>query len=365
MEKQSKILIVALVVVAAAVAALLLQPRVEERLAPEITGALVAIEPAGSGVAVVGRVDLGAAEDFVLRAVLTATSRDGEPVYYTEASRLIVDGKEVPRESLRPWDRGGVVKVRWFTVEGSRRLVTLEDASLNSFEIRPFLRGDWPLTWSIPGELSPAHDDHLVAEAQQGDWPFGTQRYRVQVEFYASDTTVVPERSVASPGVSELRQAEDEFPTVVSTLPGALGPASRFFGLTQIEPPAGAPRELLQRIEELAQRELAFSRLNVVHDQLAAAGLEGEEVDWGTVDLSGTAAWGRDVGPGDLLRAGERVVVLFEDQGQPGVLDPADLCFDFVQGPVVAPLAAVYSGGGDGELQHVAIARRVVGEPVN
>ena len=52
------------------------------------------------------------------------------------------------------------------------------------------------------------------------------------------------------------------------------------------------------------------------------------------------------VARGDLIRAGGRVVVLYEDRGTPGRLDRGDLCFDFEQGAEVLPLSEVFVGEG-------------------
>ena len=65
------------------------------------------------------------------------------------------------------------------------------------------------------------------------------------------------------------------------------------------------------------------------------------------MEINGESPWGGEgMASGDLLRAGERLVVLYEDRGTFGVLDAADLCFDFFKGAAVRRLDEVFSGDG-------------------
>ena len=350
MESQSKILWITGLAGALIVLALILQPRIEEELAPDPIGALVAIEVDGSGVASVAPATIEVGQDFQLYAVLEARERSGDPLYYTQAKALRIDGRDIPAERIRPWDRPTPVRVRWLTLEGSKPYLAVAADSLKSFEIKSFVRTTWPISWSVPGELEPAHDDHLAVDENAEPIVFGTQRYQVQIEFYESETSVVPRRTFYSPGVDALRQNPQDFPAVRKTLPGNLAPASKVFGLTQLEPPADAERDLLRQIDELAKIGVAFSRLTVIRDQVRATGQSISDLDWVLVDLSGDWSWNDTVHGGDLLRAGERLVILYEDRGMDGVLDGADLCFDFVLGAAVRRLDEVFSGDGALEL---------------
>ena len=47
------------------------------------------------------------------------------------------------------------------------------------------------------------------------------------------------------------------------------------------------------------------------------------------------------------MRVGNRVVVLYEDRGTPGVVDYGDLCFDFVQGVSIRAVSDVFIGSGN------------------
>ncbi len=346
--KSSRLFAVILVAVALAALAIVLQPKVQEQLAPRLHTAWVAIEADGGGVAEVGPVDLAAGSGFTLHAVLEARDRQDQPVYYTEATALSFGGRRVPPESLRPWDRPRLIKVRWFTVEGERPYVRLDaDTGIGGFGLRELLRSDWPISWSVPGAIDAANDNHLAADPFEAERQFGTQRYHVRIELYRDRHELIPDEVVRSWGIADLKQQVERFPTVRMTLPGALAPASRVFGLTQLEPPPGASRELVQQIAELAESGVAFSRLTAVRDQIRHAGLRLEDLSWTIVDLAGDARWGQDAGPGDLLRVGDRVVVLYRDRGTPGVIDYQDLCFDFVQGAAIRALDDVFIGTGN------------------
>ena len=354
-ERLPLFVILALVTVAALV--FLFWPRVRQELAPEPRGALVAIA-AGDGPAVVGPVELAAGEEFRLHAVLVAEARDGSRVYYTEAPALVIGGEPVPAESLRPWQGGEDVKVLWFTVEGNKPFVELEPGQevSDAFTLRAVLRPPWPQTATIPGRLEPANDDALVREGARVDNPFGTQRYHARIEIYGRESRFVPEERYKSPAVAEALDDPGSFPTVIASLPGALAPASSVFGLTQLQAPADAPRELRERISELTRARLAFSQVSVIDAMLRGAGTTVGQLDWRRVDLEAGPRWGGAVAPGSLLRVGDRVVVLYEDQGREGILDRQDLVFDFVLGAAVRPLSAVFGGGGEVELAPLAPA---------
>ncbi len=349
MEAQSsRLFLIVITGVGIAAIAFLLQPTVVEQLAPKLETAWVGIEVAGSGIADVGRVELATGDTFTLHAVLEARDRQGQPVYYTEAPRLSFAGEEVAADRLERWDRQRRIKVRWFTVEGERPFVALDaKTGVAGFEFEEFLRSDWPISWSVPGEVEAAHDNHLATGTAEETQRFGTQRYHVRFELYRDKHALIPDDVIRSWGFAELRANVERFPTVKMTLPGAMSPVSKVFGLTQLEPPPGSGRDFIKEIEELADADIAFSRLTVLRDQIRHAGRRLEDLTWGTVDLAGDARWGQDVAPGDLLRAGDRVVVLYLDRGTPGVIDYQDLCFDFVQGVAVRALDDVFIGSGN------------------
>lgn len=349
---------IVVVVIVIAVAALLLEPTVQEQLAPEVESAWVAIEVADRGLAEVGPIRIEPGTPFQLHAVVGARERSGELLYYTQAQRLILDGEEIPADRLRTWDRRKPIKLRWYTVEGRWPFLPLElETGIAAFQMQPFLRSDWPLAWSIPGEIDAANDDHIETDSPLEQQLFGIQRYQVRFELYRTEDELVPEQVIRSWGVDELRANIDHFPTVEMGEPGPLGAAMRVFGLTQLEIPTEAAAEVSRQVDELARNRIAYSRATMLRDLLADADQKFSELSWQSVDLAGDRRWGESAGPGDLLRVGDRWVVLYEDRGEPGVLDYQDLCFDFVQGAEVRELAAIFSGEG----QAVEHARVVIG----
>jgi len=354
-DAQSKIILIALLVVSLVVLFVLLQPSVEEHLAPALRTAWVGIEVGGSGIAEIGGVEIVAGTPFTLHAILEAQDRQGHTVYYTEAPKLSFAGEEIAPESLRSWDRSREVKIRWFTVEGIPpylELTAVEEIARLGF--RNLYRSDWPLVWSIPGEIVAAGDSYPEAGASGSRRAFGVQRYHVQFELYGVGDEMIPGERIRSWGADELLRESDRFPAVWRVLPGKLGPASRVFGLTQLELGETPPPALRERVAELARSGLAFSRATVLWDHIRAAGKRLADLEWRAIDLTGAHPWGEPAAAGDLLRVGERVVVLFEDRGERGVLDYDDLCFDYERGASVRALSEVFRAEGEEGLVELA-----------
>jgi len=355
-DSQNKILLAAIVFVAAIAAAVLFQPRVREALAPELKTAWVGIEVEGSGVAEIGPLEIEAGRRFTLHAVLEGVERNGESVYYTLAPALRFSGdtasggQPVAADRLRRWDRSRRIIIRWFTVEGVPPYVELTGKKdLEGWGFQELYRSDWPLTWSIPGDVNPSNDS-LGNVAKK----FGTLRYQVSFELYGLGEEILPGERIRSWGAGDVRSHPDRFPTVYALLPGRLAPASRVFGLSQLVPLSGSPPEIGQEVAGLAAKRLAYSRTTVIRDQLRAAGKRFEDLVWTRADLvEETSRWGGaqgDAYPGDLVRVGERMVVLYEDRGKPGALDYDDLCFDYALGTAVRRLGDVFTGDGVVEL---------------
>lgn len=358
MDSQTKIFFSAIFCVGLVVLGIFLQPAIEERLAPELKIAWVAFEIAGSGVAEVGPAEIESGTSFTLHAVVEA-EQNGEPVYYTQAEALRIHGQDVPAKRLRRWRRPLDPRVRWFTVEGTPPYLELTSSEeLERFGFEELYRPDWPLVWSIPGTVEPARDDHLYNEAAISSLKFGVQRYHVNVEFYDQIDEMRPKKQVRSWRAEDLASEIGRFPSLHLVLPGRLAAASRVFGLTQIEVDEEEPdvrQELQRQIDELARKGFAFSRVNVIHAQLRATGKRLEDLEWRDIDLvAAESPWNDTAEPGDLMRVGERFVVLFKDQGEPGLLDYDDLCLDYAGGAKVRRLGEVFVGEGLVELASLA-----------
>lgn len=351
MEPGRKVLAIALVLAALAVLALLLWPRAARQLAPQPRQARVAIEVEGEGVARTGVVEIPAGTPFTLHAVLEAEARGGEPVYYTEASALEIDGERVPPEALRPWDRQGPVKMLWFTVEGAVPYLRVEEpGGFDRFRYTEFLRLGWPQTWAVPGRFDPANDDRLERQEGTVEPEFGTQRYQVRIELFGAEGELVPAARFVSPGGDAVEERPGAVTTAAVVLPGAAAEASRYFGLTHVDLAPAVREALLPRVARLTAGHLAYSQVPLLARLIETAGRRPDDLSRRRVDLEGQVPWGEEAGPGDLLRAGARWVVLYRDEGTPGRLDRGDLCFDFDRGAVIRPLEQVFTGAGEVEL---------------
>jgi hypothetical protein len=354
MEAQRRVLWAATAVLAVGLALLLFWPQAVDELLPRPRRAWVAIEAAGNGLAAVGTAEIAAGTPFTLHAVLEAEARDGRPIYYTEAPRLFIAGREVPAEALARWDRRQTAKVLWFTVEGA--VPYLEAASaeqVERFRFTEFLRADWPQSWAIPGRIDPANDDRVAQERVAEPAGFGTQRYYLRIELYPSGRSLIPEERFTSPGSEALAAGGEEVATASVHVPGGAAAASRYFGLSHLDPPAGAPPEVVARLQALTEGRLAFSSVPLLAKLVRLAGVDPAAQSVRRVDLDAGLPWGEAVAAGDLVQVGARWVVLYRDAGEAGVLDRDDLCFDFARVPAVRRLGQIFVGEGDVDLRRL------------
>jgi len=322
--------------------------RVEREIAPQLKAAWAAVEVENSGLARTGRVEISSGTSFQLHAVVEAETFRGKTVYYTEAERLEIDGREIPQDAMRVWRRAVEPRILWFTVEGFKPFMEIRDAAdLEQFRFEELFRPDWPRTWVVPGNLQPS-SERALKSVPLGNIPrFGTQRYHVRVEIFGPESEITPRQRLRSMQALELPAEADSFTTVVATSPGALEAPSRVFGLTQIEPTPDSLAPTADRLASWFREQISFSRLTVLRDLLERSGVTYDQLEWHSVDLAAGPIWGDDgVDGGDLLRVGDRWVVVFHDEGQPGVLDREDLCLDFDKGARIQRMVDVFSGEG-------------------
>jgi hypothetical protein len=324
--------------------------RVRQELAPEPRAAWVAIEAGGDPVAASGPLELVAGEPFTLHAVLEAEDWRGERVYYTEAQALRLAGERIPDSALRRWTGGEEVRILWFTVEGAPPYLEVgSDSDLDRLQFREVFRAEWPQAWSVPGSVEPSRRRLEAREAQAaaGLADFGTQRFHVRIEFFGPASAVAPRLRMRSWGAAELERESERFPSVTAKLAGPLATTSAAFGNPQVELAEGADAAVVTKASELWDRDLAFARLVLLRRLLEGAGRSWEELGWREADLEAGPEWGASgVASGDLLRVGERFVVLVADEGRPGRLDDADLGFDFDRGAVLRRLGEIFTGEG-------------------
>lgn len=348
MERETKILLAVAAAVILAALLLTFGGQVREQLAPEPRAAWVAIAPAGETVAVSGPVTLEAGRPFTLYAVLEAEGRGGERLFYTEAAGLRIGGEEIPADALRRWRGGDEVRILWFTVEGGPPYLEVAAGDqLERLRFRELFRADWPQGWSVPGTVEPSRVRLEAGRFRPSIAQFGSQSYHVRIEFFGPGSAVVPRRRLRSWGAEEIVARADEFPTVRALLPGPLAASSAVFGTPQLELGAGAPEEVREAVGSYWRRRLAFSRLLVLRAELERAGASLESLAWRTIELEAGPPWGpAGAAAGDLLRVGERFVILVADEGEAGRLDYRDLAFDFDKGAALWPLEAIFTGEG-------------------
>jgi len=332
---------------------------VKKSLRPAPVAAWIAIEIEDEGVARPGRAEITAGQPFRLHAVLEARDRGGRRLYFTEAPGLEIEGRRVPAEDLRRWEGPEELKILWFSIEGPRPYVEIPgDRPLVELAFQATFRPDWPRAWSIPGSLVPAREADLADEgAALRLVPFGTMRYQVRLELFGAASALVPVATFDSTPPQAAAEEGANMATVVAVQPGPLAIPSRVFGLTEIAfegfPAAGDT----ERLAAWFARDLAFSRILLLRAMLDRAGITWDELQWRQADLADGPEWGGGaVGEGDLLRAGERVVVLYSDLGDNGRLGYEDLCMDFLEGPQIRRLGDVFTG--DGLVEVAALGTR-------
>lgn len=351
MNRDRLIFGLALGVCIAVVIGLMMAPRVEQALAPELVRAHVAIEIDGSGVAAIPatEVEVDSGVPVTLHAVLEGRRRDGTAIFYTEAQRLRIGSAEVDPDALSHWDRTTEIKVRWFTIEPTRtELVVQSVEDLDGLRFEPIFRPEWPISWSVPLTVDPKFDDGLDPERRRQ--PFGTVRVHVRVELFGPEQQLVPVARYASPEAEGVVQGQP-VPTVVVSLPGRLRLATSAFGLTHLSLETVEPTVVAQAAE-LGERRLASSLPTLLGSELRRRGIDPASASWSTIDfVEREVPWSTaGVGPGSVLRVGGRVVFLLADTNASGRLDAADLCLDFDRGAAVRPLEEVFGVGGAVEL---------------
>ena len=348
MSNESKILWAVVGSLALILGLLFLPGRVQRELRPEPIRAFVAIEVAGEDFATESRVEIEAGTAFRVHAVLEAVGRSGRRVFFTEAPGLLVDSRRVPAEDLRSWPGPERAKVLWFSVEGPRPFVKLAgDKPLASLAFQEMFRADWPRAWSIPGRLEPARDSAAEGYGSSSPLPFGVQRYHARIELFGRSSTLVPVATYSSLSAKDLPEAAARFPTVIASLAGPLAIPSRLFGQSQVEFAGDGAQSEAETLAEWFEADLAFSYVSVLRAMLDRAGVAWDDLAWRAIDLADGPSWSPgEVVAGDLLRAGDRVVVVYQDRGVAGVLDYEDQCFDFREGAEVIRLGDVFSGEG-------------------
>ena len=348
MSTERKIFLIVLAVVVGLVILLFSSDIVEKEVAPNPVAAWVAIDVEGSGIARTGRVEIVSGTPFRLHAVVQAETFSGRTIYFTGASRLELDGEEIPAEALRPWKRSDQPRILWFTVEGFTPFLEVDSMdALADFHFKDHFRADWPRTWSIPGDLRPRAERDLQSGPIDGIPRFGIQRYLVRVEIFGPESQITPRLRLQSLSATDLPDQVDAISTVVAALPEPLSVPSSVYGLTQIEPEPVSSPEVLRQVADWYEQDLTLSRLAVLREHLGRSEIDYKDLEWVAVELGVDQSWGEGgAAGGDLLRVGDRWVVLLQDRGIEHILDRDDLCLDFDRGAKIRLVGEVFAGDG-------------------
>lgn len=311
----------------------------------EPVAAWVAVED-GDGVARSALVRLRRGEPIRLHAVLEG--RDGEErVFYTNAERLELGGEMINAEAIRPWPEQ-LVRCQWQTLQAAAPYLEIKDeAKLDSLRFTNFSQPDWGLECSVVATITARQRETMTVPDDARRLAFGRHNYQVRIELPKKETDLVAETSFRSPGSDALFADPDNFPRVLVTLDGPLAVPSSVFGLSQLEPDEQLPEVAARRIAELHEAGLFFRRALLFKQLLAGATLDWQLVELDAGKTFASAPEADAVAPGDWIRVGDRVMILFRDVGEAGILDGADLGFDFERGAIVRRLSDVFVGEGD------------------
>ena len=339
-------------------------PELRRPFLPRPVAARVAVLPEGGSVARDGRHELVAGARFRLFAVLEARTVTGRTVWYTEAPALELDGRAVPAADLAPWPPSRIARIRWLTVEGSTPWLEVDSEA--AFERLRFVENfhpDWGSGWSADGLVDPRLPV-VASDAGLRPLGFGVQRFAIRVELYAAAGALAPAARFSSPGAEDVIPHPEQVTTVTASLPAPLARLSRALGEPELSLAKPIAPALAARGEELFRRDLAATGDGLIAEHLDESGRDAASLAFRTVEVGPRGPeWGSAAAPGDLLRAGGRIVVLYRDAGEPGRLDPADLAFDFEHGLRIERLAKLFRGDGGLLLDLAPVAARAGGAP--
>jgi len=322
-------------------------PTLENPLAPKPVAAYVALLVDGATAASDGPHRIEAGKAFRLFAVLEAHDWRSGTIWYTEAPALRLGGRAIPAASLRRWPASRRLSVRWLTVEGFAPYLEVgKAADLERFTFVEQFHPEWGSGWSADGVVDPKNA-LLPADSPLRPLAFGTQRYAVRIELFADERALTPEARWSSPAAGATSADAPAGVALVAALPRPLATVSAALGRTQLEPSPALDEETAKRLVVLHERSAAFVATRLWAEHLAESKRSAESLVWRPVDVAaGDLVWDRDVATGDLLQAGERLVILFRDAGSPARLDPADLVFDAARGLRILRLDEVFRGEG-------------------
>ena len=285
------------------------------------------------------------APDTELRiaAALRIRQADGSDVWLAPVEQLEIDGRTEHTMSSRWPEDDRVLRVFWFTVEGSYLGgdLTIDNAE-KLLGQRSYLApemGRGLLAKTVPDQHN---DDQINLGDEILEVGGGTIRLYAKVEVAEKADSLVSEQAVTSPGIDAVNDADFTTIRMSAEFPDPLSPVlGELFRLPGFEPQPTAAmswNDITLETTGLSFVELVDRRFVVSSLTFASVALTGGlEMDpdslasLGRLTLEETSPlragrslrWGDDVMPGDLLEDRGQFIVLMADDGD-GVLGPTD-----------------------------------------
>jgi len=189
--------------------------------------------------------------------------------------------------------------------------------------------------------------------------PFGTQRFEARIELYENEVALTPAERWSSPGPEAMLSAPERASGVIARLPEPLAQVSGAFGRLRLDPADELAAAEEERVVRLVDAGFAYLAPGLLAAHLEESGLDPGELAFETVELGPSGpTWGAEVETGDLLGAGDRMLVLWRDEGIQGRLDRDDLAFDLHRGLRIDRVGQVFLGDESLRLDHARLTRR-------
>jgi hypothetical protein len=285
------------------------------------------------------------APDTELRiaAALRIRQADGSDFWLAPVEQLEIDGRTEHTIGSRWPEDDRVLRVFWFTVEGS---YLGGDLTIDNVEKllgqRSYLApemGRGLLARTVPDQHN---DDQINLGDELLEVGGGTIRLYAKVEVAEKADSLASEQAVTSPGIDAVNDADFTTIRMAAAFPDPVSPVlGELFRLPGFEPQPTATtpwNDITLEATGLSFVELVDRRFVVSSLTFASIALtDGLEMDPDSLESLGrltleetsplragrSLRWGDDVMPGDLLEDRGQFIVLMTDDGD-GVLGPTD-----------------------------------------
>jgi len=317
---------------------------VREQRRPMITEARIVMATSEDPVFRTGARRITNLETVEIALALRLSGAGAEDRWLAPVVELVIDGRQVRHIESDDWpDEGRLVRAFWFSIESSIRggRLTADDAG-DRLRYRTYLAPEMGRGLRATGLPVTHNDDHIGDGAEGVGESSGTVRLYARAEVVENEKAIQPLSAATTLGVEHL--LDSQFPAVFRTADfgeGVSETAGELFGLPGFEPeddPPGTWNEVTVAAFGRRFTDLVADRIAVSSWTLAAVAVTGEPVlDPDTLTPLGevteaddqvtrrgrTLSWRTEIRRGDLLRSGDRWIVLLEDDGN-RVLDLAD-----------------------------------------